>query len=178
MNFFIWATITDQRLEIRKCDLPTYQLTNQLTNQLTWVGARDTCVSKNIYTGIGWSPIHHQKFYDVWELNDCIYLSFSNIVLGSKPVIVVLDEEDVDEDGGVDEEGEGDDEEEGPLNPHLRSRLHERRPLQANLRKKVGLWLDAESNAMITTGSSHLIICQMIIISLDELDESLDEYSY
>ena len=51
----------------------------------------------------------------------------------------MLDEEDVDEDGGVDEEGEGDDEEEGPLNPHLRSRLHERRPLQANLRKKVGL---------------------------------------
>ena len=50
----------------------------------------------------------------------------------------MLDEEDVDEDGGVDEEGEGDDEEEGPLNPHLRSRLHERRPLKANLWKKLG----------------------------------------
>ena len=70
-------------------------------------------------------------------LNDRIYLSFSNIVLGSKPVIVVLDEEDVDEDGGVDEEGEGDDEEEGPLYPHLRSRLHERRPLKTNLGRKV-----------------------------------------
>ena len=33
----------DQRLEIRKCDGPT----NGPTNQLTWVGARDTCVSKN-----------------------------------------------------------------------------------------------------------------------------------
>ena len=33
----------DQRLEIRKCD----QRTNQPTNGLTWVGARDTCVSKN-----------------------------------------------------------------------------------------------------------------------------------
>ena len=30
----------DQRLEIRKCD--------GLTNRLTWVGARDTCVSENI----------------------------------------------------------------------------------------------------------------------------------
>ena len=29
----------DQRLEIRKCD--------QLTDGLTWEGARDTCVSKN-----------------------------------------------------------------------------------------------------------------------------------
>ena len=36
------ATVTDQRLEIRKCDGPT----NGPTNQLTWVGARDTCVSK------------------------------------------------------------------------------------------------------------------------------------
>ena len=49
-TFFIWSTVTDQRLEIRKCDQPTYQLTNQPTkqptNQLTWVGARDTCVSK------------------------------------------------------------------------------------------------------------------------------------
>ena len=34
----------DQRLEIRKCDLLTYQP----TYQLTWVGARDTCVSKKI----------------------------------------------------------------------------------------------------------------------------------
>ena len=33
----------DQRLEIRKCDQPTYLP----TNLLTWVGARDTCVSKN-----------------------------------------------------------------------------------------------------------------------------------
>ena len=33
----------NQRLEIRKCDQPT----NLRTNQLTWVGARDTCVSKN-----------------------------------------------------------------------------------------------------------------------------------
>ena len=67
------------------------------------------------------------------------YLSFGNIVLGSESVIVVLDEEDVDEDGGVDEEGEGDDEEEGPLYPHLRSRLRERRPLEANLScRKVG----------------------------------------
>ena len=49
----------------------------------------------------------------------------------------MLDEEDVDEDGGVDEEGEGDDEEEGPLYPHLRSRLHERRPLKTNLGRKV-----------------------------------------
>ena len=32
----------DQRLEIRKCD----QLTNGPTDGLTWVGARDTCVSK------------------------------------------------------------------------------------------------------------------------------------
>ena len=32
----------DQRLEIRKCDL----LTDQPTDGLTWVGARDTCVSK------------------------------------------------------------------------------------------------------------------------------------
>ena len=47
----------------------------------------------------------------------------------------MLDEEDVDEDGGVDEEGEGDDEEEGPLDSHLRSRLHERRPLETNLTK-------------------------------------------
>ena len=38
-----WSTVTDQRLEIRKCDQPT----NLRTNQLTWVGARDTCVSKN-----------------------------------------------------------------------------------------------------------------------------------
>ena len=49
-------------------------------------------------------------------LNDRIYLSFSNIVLGSKPVIVVLDEENVDEDGGVDEQREGDNKEKGPLN--------------------------------------------------------------
>ena len=34
----------DQRLEIRKCD----GRTDQQTNQLTWVGARDTCVSKKI----------------------------------------------------------------------------------------------------------------------------------
>ena len=34
----------DQRLEIRKCDLRT----DQRTNQLTWVGARDTCVSKKL----------------------------------------------------------------------------------------------------------------------------------
>ena len=33
----------DQRLEIRKCDLLTYQP----TYQLTWVGASDTCVSNN-----------------------------------------------------------------------------------------------------------------------------------
>ena len=33
----------NQKLEIRKCDFNT----NQLTDQLTWVGARDTCVSKN-----------------------------------------------------------------------------------------------------------------------------------
>merc|ERR1711978_521036 len=38
----------DQRLEIRKCDGPT----NGRTDQLTWVGARDTCVSKNIARGI------------------------------------------------------------------------------------------------------------------------------
>ena len=37
----------DQRLEIRKCDGPT----DGRTNGLTWVGARDTCVSKNIYYG-------------------------------------------------------------------------------------------------------------------------------
>ena len=43
-TFFIWSTVTDQRLEIRKCDQPTYQLTNQLTYLLTWVGA--SCVSK------------------------------------------------------------------------------------------------------------------------------------
>ena len=50
----------------------------------------------------------------------------------------MLDEEDVDEDGGVDEEGEGDDEEEGPLDSHLGLRLHERGPLETNLRK--GVW--------------------------------------
>ena len=50
----------------------------------------------------------------------------------------MLDEEDVDEDGGVDEEGEGDDEEEGPLDSHLDLRLHERRSLETNLRK--GVW--------------------------------------
>ena len=37
----------DQRLEIQKCDQLTNLPTNQPTNQLTWVGARDTCVSKN-----------------------------------------------------------------------------------------------------------------------------------
>ena len=38
-----WGVIKDQRLEIRKCD----GLTNQLTYLLSGVGARDTCVSKN-----------------------------------------------------------------------------------------------------------------------------------
>ena len=38
----------DQRLEIRKCD----QLTYLPTNQLTWVGARDTCVSKKVATAV------------------------------------------------------------------------------------------------------------------------------
>ena len=41
-----WQRKGDQRLEIRKCDGPT----NGLTNLLTWVGARDTCVSKKIET--------------------------------------------------------------------------------------------------------------------------------
>ena len=61
------------------------------------------------------------------------YLSFGDIVLGSKPVIVVLDEENVDEDGGVDEQREGDDEEESPLNSisHFCSMLL---VLKANLR--------------------------------------------
>ena len=61
----------DQRLEIPKCDQPTYQP----TNQLTWVGARDTCVSKNVAP---WSNIkgRHLKnkclFQDI-ELNcECV----------------------------------------------------------------------------------------------------------
>ena len=65
-TFFIWSTVTDQRLEIRKCDLPTnlptYQLTNQLTNQLTWVGARDTCVSKKMISSLNLSR------FEIWEL--------------------------------------------------------------------------------------------------------------
>ena len=43
----ICSTVTDQRLEIRKCDGPTNGPTNGPTDLLTWVGARDTCVSKN-----------------------------------------------------------------------------------------------------------------------------------
>ena len=39
---FSLFTQGDQRLEIRKCDL--------WTDRRTWVGARDTCVSKNIVT--------------------------------------------------------------------------------------------------------------------------------
>ena len=39
----------DQRLEIRKCDLLTYQS----TYQLTWVGARDTCMSKKCQSMMG-----------------------------------------------------------------------------------------------------------------------------
>ena len=45
------AQMGDQRLEIRKCDQLTNLPTNQPTNQLTWVGARDTCVSKNYRGG-------------------------------------------------------------------------------------------------------------------------------
>ena len=45
----------DQRLEIRKCDGPTYQL----TYLLTWVGARDTCMSKNKYIS---TSIHEVSF--------------------------------------------------------------------------------------------------------------------
>ena len=77
------------------------------------------------------------------------YLSFGNIILGSESVIVVLDEEDVDEDGGVDEEGEGDDEEEGPLYSHLRSRLCEGRPLEANLRRRKVDLVSQASDALI-----------------------------
>ena len=43
-SFFSLFTF-HQRLEIRKCD----GLTHLLTYQLTWVGARDTCLSKKEY---------------------------------------------------------------------------------------------------------------------------------
>ena len=46
---------------------PKVWLTNQLTNQLTWVGARDTCVSKkkiygrhNISVRSSWNTFQHQ----------------------------------------------------------------------------------------------------------------------
>ena len=55
-------------------DQPTDQPTNQPTNQLTWVGARDTCVSKNSFFPvlIYWSDIE-------------IHLGFKNSGLSPPP---------------------------------------------------------------------------------------------
>ena len=61
------------------------------------------------------------------------HLSFSDIVLRSEPAIVVVDEEDVDEDGRVDQEGEGKHKQERPLDSHFHSRLDHCRPLEADL---------------------------------------------
>ena len=45
----------------------------------------------------------------------------------------MVDEEDVDEDGRVDQEGEGKHKQERPLDSHFHSRLHDCRPLEADL---------------------------------------------
>ena len=74
LNFFIWSTVTDQRLEIWKCD--------GRTNQLTWVGARDTCVSKKRSLR-DWHPrcsIRPQDGTEGWKLvqNTIKYSSCGN----------------------------------------------------------------------------------------------------
>ena len=65
-------------MEIRKCDLLNYLLTYQTTYQLTWVSARDTCVSKKMKFGFKIPTLKMES----WEGEKPLKPSLQNWILG------------------------------------------------------------------------------------------------